>query len=418
MENCCNIREILAKESLTVHFQPIISLKEREIVGLEALSRGIHPASGDSISPLELFAKAEAEGFSLELDRLCRKKALEAFAVLGNLKKTLLFVNLNASILDAATTGSGHFFDMTRAASVAPERVAIEVVESKVNDPKYLKAFSERYREAGFLIVVDDFGTEHSNLERLIQVKPDILKIDRQIVSGVDGDHYKQSVLKSICGLSEMIGALSLAEGVETQGELHTCHQLGVDLFQGFLFAKPAGDFAVLERETRKRIDRSVASIDEFLAKTLGEKSEATRNFETLTRLIVRSLRNLEAEEMAARFSRFAERHDCIECIYLLDERGRQLTETVCSPGMLSGVTRHSLFQPAPKHADHSLKAYYYYIKNLGIRRYFTDPYLSLATGHLCRTMAVVVDTTSRKNCVLCIDFLESSGDDEGLPSV
>jgi len=410
MQQDWNIRHIIDNESMVVHFHPIVSLKERDIVGIEALRRGVDP-SGALVSPLELFDQAERNELSLELDRLCRRKALEAFVGIQSSRKLLLFVNLNSSILDAKTTGSGHFLAMTRAVGVAPERVSIEVVESRVSDPRHLKDFSVRYREAGFLIVVDDFGTEHSNLERLIQVRPDIIKVDRNIISGVDRDHYKQSVLKSICGLSEMIGALSLAEGVETIEELNVCHQLGADLFQGYLFAKPSADFGALESDTRRTIAKAVESVDTFLTRTLRRRNEENKEFEHITQSIVRSLRGSDLSDLAVKFSRFTEAYPSIECIYLLDEKGRQITETVCSQGMLKKACRHSLFQPAPRLAAHSLKNYYYYIKHLNIGRYFTDPYLSLATGNLCRTMAVVIDLPARKKCVLCIDFLDSLGD-------
>ncbi len=410
MQQDWNIRDILDNESLVVHFHPIVSLKERDIVGIEALSRGVTP-SGTPVVPLDLFGRAEERGLSLELDRLCRKKALEAFAEIRSSHKLLLFVNLNSSILDEKTTGSGHFLSMTRTAGVAPDRVAIEVVESRVSDSKYLREFSTRYREAGFLIVVDDFGTEHSNLERLIQVRPDIIKVDRNIISGVESDHYKQSVLKSICGLSEMIGALSLAEGVETMEELNVCHQLGADLFQGFLFSKPSQGFDVLEAETRRTIAKTVDSVETYLTRTLRRRNEENQGFESVTQDIVRSLRGADLTSLAEKFSRYTERYPAIECIYLLDEKGRQITETVCSGAMTKKACRHTLFQPAPRFADHSLKNYYYYIKHLKINRYFTDPYLSLATGNLCRTMAVVIDIRGSGNCVLCIDFLDSSGD-------
>ena len=115
-------------------------------------------------------------------------------------------------------------------------------------------SFVRKYRDSGFLIVIDDFGCEHSNIDRLIQIHPDIIKVDRSIISCIENDPYRQSILKSIHSLAEMTGYLCLAEGVETLAEIKTCHLLGVDLFQGFAIACPSPDIPRLEEATRTQV--------------------------------------------------------------------------------------------------------------------------------------------------------------------
>ena len=102
--------------------------------------------------------------------------------------------------------------------------------------------------------MIDDFGCEHSNIDRLIQIHPDVIKVDRSIIANIESDPYRQSILKSINSLAQMTGALCLAEGVETIEEIQTCHLLGVDLFQGYAFALPNPDLPTLEKETLARI--------------------------------------------------------------------------------------------------------------------------------------------------------------------
>jgi hypothetical protein len=98
--------------------------------------------------------------------------------------------------------------------------------------------------------------------------------------------------------------------------------------------------------------------------------------------------------------------YDDIECIYILDENGIQVGDTVC--GFELQFADNNLFHPSKANTDHSLKEYFYYISSLNLATYYTDPYISLATGILCRTMAKKF-ACDGKTYVLCIDFIDSN---------
>ena len=104
-----------------------------------------------------------------------------------------------------------------------------------------------------------------------------------------------------------------------------------------------------------------------------------------------------------------------MECIYILDEGGIQISDTVCNaeiPRKESGV----MFQPAPKGADHSLKEYYYFLMDVELQRFTADPYVSMASGNLCRTISTAFrDAANNKMYVLCIDV---SADDAARDAV
>jgi len=113
--------------------------------------------------------------------------------------------------------GSGHLLKQVRQFNLNPNNVAIEIIESRVNDTGALNEFISRHREYGFLFALDDIGSGYSNLDRITITEPDLLKIDRSLISQIDINYHKQEVLKSLVNLARRIGALVVAEGVERE---------------------------------------------------------------------------------------------------------------------------------------------------------------------------------------------------------
>ena len=109
----------------------------------------------------------------------------------------------------------------------------MEFLEARLEDVGRFGALADALREHGFLVVLDDVGAGHSNLDRIPLFRPDVIKVDRSLISGVGDDFYKQETLKSLVNLSRRIGALVVAEGIETDAEAIVALELGVDLLQG-----------------------------------------------------------------------------------------------------------------------------------------------------------------------------------------
>ena len=124
------LHAVLEAGSLTVHFQPICSIRMHNVIGVEALARGIDPETGRAIPPLLLFRAAREEDLVVELDRACRRKALESFGPLHRACPNLaLFVNFDVSIIDQGILGTGVFAEYVRAQELPPSSVVIEMIE-------------------------------------------------------------------------------------------------------------------------------------------------------------------------------------------------------------------------------------------------------------------------------------------------
>jgi EAL domain-containing protein (putative c-di-GMP-specific phosphodiesterase class I) len=397
--------DILSRGAIDVHFQPILSLKQKSIIGLEALARPVDGRTGRAIPPLDLFAWAAAHGRTVALDRLCRRQALAGFAPLaGGPQAPLLFLNFESSVLDQGVLGSGVLSKAVRDAGLSPGQIVVEINESKVSDAAALARFVEVHRDQGFLFALDDLGTGFSNLARIGLLKPEILKLDRSLVVGIGTDFHKQELCKSLVGLGRRVGSLILAEGVETEEELSTCVDLGADLLQGFYFGRPAAAARL-----------SLAALDAHLAETAEKQRK--RSAESLARQRTGKLARMElmlklvaetalvsASGFAAVLARVAGLAPEIECLYVLDPEGAQVTPTVTAQAATAKV-RSRLFQPATQGADHSTKEYFYALAEGGHRLYATEPYLSLASGGLCRTLSCHFQDVDGHGFILCLDI-------------
>ncbi len=402
------LQDIIKSERLCTYFQPIVSLKTGTIFAYEALVRGLTVDSPDLIAPHDLFQEADRITKAAEFDRLCRKKALESFRRFHNESSAMMFMNINTSAIGHRGDEKPHISTITHQMGFDPKNIGLELVESRSQSSDDLIEFVNRYRDSGFLIVVDDFGCEQSNIDRLIQIHPDIIKIDRCLISGIESDPYRQSILKSIHSLAEMTGSLCLAEGVETIDEIRACHELGIDLYQGFAIAYPSPDLPTLERETEERIKVVQEEVRELSLGNLRKRRRLTGDINVLADWLIRQIVPENLGAMTQVFEEFIAMNSEIECIYLLDGEGRQVTETISSP-LLSFQTRPSIFKPARSGADHSFKPYFTCFEALGIHRYLTDVYLSLASGNLCRTFSVQLAPDRETGFILCMDFLEES---------
>ncbi|MCT0225079.1 EAL domain-containing protein [Synechococcus sp. CS-1328] len=395
------LQHLLDHQELDTVFQPILSLRHQSVVGIEALARP------RTMGLVQMFLEAETTGRMLEVDRLCRWMALETYRRLRFEPgcRPLLFLNFEASVIDRGVLGSGWLLEAVQAAGLEPGDVVIEVNESRVLDLEALRAFVDDYRQHGFLIALDDLGAGDSNLPRIAQLRPHIIKLDRHLVAHVDRDFFKQETIKSLVNLSRSIGCMVLAEGVETHAEVDTCASLGAELLQGFFFARPRkpdqldlpGLLEPLAEATRRQRVHATRALKARRQQSLDLHRIAQKGCASLQKVqrqgFDQALRDLLSADQG------------IEATYLLDERGIQVSETHMAPGI--NVMSSRLFEPARRGSDHSFKEYFFSLADTGLTRYTTNSYISLATGHSCRTVAVLLrHGLTAANYVLCIDFL------------
>ncbi len=232
--------DILYNESLTSYFQPIVKAEDHSIFGYETLVRGVK-ADGTLVYPNELFEKSKRNDLNFNLDRLCRESALKTAATKKINQK--VFINFIPTAIYDPEFCLQSTVKWADQLEFDPSNIVFEVVETElVKDQNHLKKILEYYRREGFKIALDDVGEGYSSLNKIVDIKPDIIKIDRNIIADIDKDNLKQSVYKALRTMAVENGIEVLAEGVETPYELETVKDIGVDLVQGYYFSKPMAE--------------------------------------------------------------------------------------------------------------------------------------------------------------------------------
>ena len=405
-----DIQEIIEKRSILTHFQPQVSLKRKAVIGLEALSRGFDPQTGELIPPTLLFGQARDSASRLALDRVCRTKAVEAFASVHRRDKSvMLSMNIDASCINEETRGSNHLLNLIERCGVSPSNVIIEIIESRCEDSEALMDFVRFYRKRDFLIALDDVGAGFSNLDRIPLVKPDVIKLDRALITGVNKHFHKLEVVRSFVQMSGRLGCLVLAEGVENSDEAMCLLSNGVDVFQGFFFARPAPGLDAVP-DMAEKVDALAEKHRENQTTRIARQKRLYSNYDLLMLTMCQSMAETPSRGLNKAMTRFIDAYPNLECLYVLDMRGRQVSDTLCNPDKLKESKRF-LYEPARLGADHSLKEYFLPIQ-AGLEKFTTEPYISLASGNLCTTIShVFYHKCGGRHLILCADMSRQEHD-------
>jgi EAL domain-containing protein (putative c-di-GMP-specific phosphodiesterase class I)/GGDEF domain-containing protein/CBS domain-containing protein len=227
---------ILDGRLLTPHFQPIVSLAQRKIMGYEALIRG--PSDSSLHSPFNLFTTAEQFDLSTRLEFLCREITIQRYADLGIKEK--LFINASPLVLLQPEFKKGETLRLLDQYGVNPRSVVIELTEHKPADNyEIMRASAKHYRSMGFEIALDDLGAGYSGLRLWAELLPEFVKIDKHFIHGLNDDPIKLNFVRSIQSMASSLNCSVIAEGIETEDEFKAIEKLGITHAQGYYFARP-----------------------------------------------------------------------------------------------------------------------------------------------------------------------------------
>jgi diguanylate cyclase (GGDEF)-like protein/PAS domain S-box-containing protein len=233
------LRQAVAEENWVMHYQPVVDLSDRRVVGVEALIRW-RDASGGIVAPGEFIPVAEELGLieaigDWVLDEVARQQREWRAAGLA------LDLSFNLSPRQLWTPRlAERVIERLRATGVDPVTVTAEITESTaMADPDRTQRILAELRSFGLGLAIDDFGTGYSSLARLKHMPVDVLKIDREFVRRVDQDVRLAGMVRAMIQVAQSLDMIPLAEGIETEGEYRFLRSNGCRLAQGFWFAHP-----------------------------------------------------------------------------------------------------------------------------------------------------------------------------------
>lgn len=217
----------------TMAFQPIVNITNQSIFAYEALVRGLNQ------EPAGVILDKVNQTNRYQFDQACRVKAIK----LASQLKIPCYLSIN--FLPNAVYRPELCIRTTLAAAdeygFPTDRIIFEITEGeRVDDQAHLREIIEYYKKRGFKTAIDDFGAGYSGLNLLAEFQTDFLKLDMALIRHIETDLIRQAIVKGILHVCQDLGITPIAEGVETAAELASIQEMGIELVQGFYFAKPA----------------------------------------------------------------------------------------------------------------------------------------------------------------------------------
>jgi EAL domain-containing protein (putative c-di-GMP-specific phosphodiesterase class I) len=384
------------------YYQPLIDTATGKIAGYEALAR-LRDEDGTVRSAGPLFTDPGMDPEELlELDRDVRRLALERFRDTPS-----GFISLNISPLWVSRLQPGEPLPsllLLEEIGLPPEQVVFEITELQ-GDIHQLRDAVQRYREAGIRIAIDDFGAGYSMLDRVLALEPDILKLDIQLFrKAAAGNISSGDFIRALALMAEKSGCWIIAEGVETEQELHFALECGARYVQGYLFARPEENFlspeAVQKQFSRVR--------DQYVSGKLAERAKLAGLRASLAKLFGDLRAWLTAGGRPADLPSTKEYPWLLRC-FLCDAHGTQISPNYEWTG--------KQWVADPRYLDHnwSWRPYFYQILAEGgedSRVILSNRYRDATSNQYCMTSGLFIDD-SRHLLLVDIDVSELLGNSD-----
>ena len=215
-------------------FQPIVEAASGAVFAFEALVRG-----PEGQGAYEVLSKVDDDN-RYAFDQACRVKAIETATRVGLIDTgAALSINFMPNAVYEPTGCIRLTLAAARRTGFPPERLIFEFTENERLDHDHVGRILTTYRKMGFRTAIDDFGAGFSGLTLLAKWQPDIVKLDMELVRGIDRDRVRRALVRSVVRACDEIGVTVLAEGIETPDEAAVLGELGATLHQGYAYARP-----------------------------------------------------------------------------------------------------------------------------------------------------------------------------------
>ncbi len=234
------IKAAINKETFQIYIQPIFNLNTRKFDKGEVLIRLIDPILG-FIPPDEFIPMAERMNFTKDITHQLIAKTLQYLSQTDIMDHGITNLNINLSTIDLTNNGIDIYLtDMLRKFSLSPSNITLEVTETAETESETLISTCIRnFHEEGFFIALDDYGTGYSNIERILSMPFDFIKIDKNLLTLSTHSHINEILLRKNIEMLKECGYKIVVEGVEKDSQVEFLGKLGVDYIQGYFYARP-----------------------------------------------------------------------------------------------------------------------------------------------------------------------------------
>ncbi|KPA96949.1 MULTISPECIES: EAL domain-containing protein [Pseudomonas] len=373
-------------------FQPFIDTATGRIAGVEVLGR-LRQANGQLVSVGPLFSDPLTPAADLlDLDRQLRDDALSRLHEAP--PEWFLSLNISPRWISLLTPGQAlPSLQQLQRHGVDPARIVFEITELD-GDSQQLSQVVERYRQAGARIAIDDFGAGYSQLDRVLALQPDILKLDMRLFQAAARGGPSSEVVKALAQMAEKTGCWIIAEGVETEEELNFALECGSRYVQGYLFAKAEQAFFPSDRFVRQFAELR----ERYVQRKLAERAQLMKLRQQLGELMGILQAWAQAQAPLSQLPRL-DSYPWLLRFYQCDRHGTQLTPNV--------EWRNQAWQADNSYVGHnwSWRPYFYHLLAEGWdgrRLTLSGTYRDATTNQYCLTAGQFFDDGRR---LLLIDI-------------
>jgi EAL domain-containing protein (putative c-di-GMP-specific phosphodiesterase class I) len=233
--------DMMVHDRLTTVFQPIVkccdTAEQTSVFAYECLLRSV--VDGAIIYPNRMLDVARGAGLLFQLDLAARRAAIREAARYNIGCK--IFINFTPTAIADPVYGLRSTVETVDKLGLRREQVVFEVIESEfIRDVPHLKMMLDEYRDCGFGVALDDLGSGYSSLNLLGQLRPDYVKLDRELMRDVHRDGYKSLIAQKLLETAQALGITTIAEGIECEEQCEWLRHHGANYAQGYHFARPS----------------------------------------------------------------------------------------------------------------------------------------------------------------------------------
>ncbi|WP_330870606.1 EAL domain-containing protein, partial [Paraburkholderia sp.] len=387
--------------ALTLHsvFQPVLSVTHQCVVGYEGLLRAFDPV-GLPVSPEVLFSGTRSAADARELDRIARCLHVANFME-QRVSTGWLFLNTRPQVFETGWPQRAFIDELSAHFGLPQERIVIEVLEQPADDESAVASMLAASQPRDFLIAIDDFGTGFSNFDRVWRFRPDIVKLDRSLVSRAGKREGDDSMIGHLIAMLHQSGTLVLAEGVETDEELMILMQADVDFVQGFWLGQP-------NRSIEAAVANVPAKVESMWSKFADYERAHARHqrlgFEGFAEAVIAAAETFKVtgdlDQAAQKIWHLSEARR----VFITDEQGEQTRPSVTAASVPAPSRRLAPISGSAR-SNWSRRAYLKHALAARGRVAMMGPHYSLADGEDCYTAALAFEQDGKTH-VLCVDFV------------
>ena len=358
------ISKVVTDDSLTILFQPVVSLLSRTVVGFEAFARGVDENGETVASPGCLFNSSLPIQAQLKVEEVCLKKGLESYRPLyEKYRDMLLFLNINSGIYSREESKGRSPHQLAALYKYSPRMIAFEMDAVQLKEKPPLDMIHS-LREHGYRLSVDNVIPSVDCMDRLHIIKPDFVKLDRKFYQGIEKSERIKRKLYSTAKLFFLCGVSPVAKGVESEAEALALMKSGFYLQQGFFYSD-SEDEGGKEDSFSDKVSRISLSVRGDRKKENELNSEVFRNSHLLLKSAMTSLQQEEDGEMNRILEELLKKSAQIVSVYILDSSGKQISKRLAGKAAdLFGLR----ILPAAVGSDHSSSCFFVHL-NSGLEK-------------------------------------------------